>query len=178
MKKTLAISGGSFAVLAALIAAVALSNPNPETAPAPDQWVVQPKNTAVAQVGNCDSSLWQFVYHPNRLPTRDDCRTVKGIVMWDKAEPDGDYHIRLQLDDPNSAPVNDKNIGGYLVVEPICQNAPTQQDAIQPCSGYTGGHWQIPAVGSHLEVTGFYTLDAQHGWMEIHAVSELDPIAQ
>lgn len=124
---------------------------------------------------NCDPSLWLFVYHPDRLPTKDDCRNVMGIVKWDKVEPDGDYHIRLQLDDPNSAPVNAKNIGGYLVVEPICQtkNIP-QSDAVGPCASYNGPLFPLPIVGRHYSVSGFYTEDLQHSWMEIHAVSHLD----
>lgn len=52
------------------------------------------------------------------------------------AEGDGDYHIRFIVTDKSL--VNAKNQseqGGALVLEPVCQNKPTQSDAIQPCQG-------------------------------------------
>lgn len=131
----------------------------------------------------CSPSIWQYVYHADRLPTKNDCRTVTGVVQWVKHEDDGDYHIRLQLDDPNSAPVNSKNIGGYLIVEPICQvqgmPVPKQADAVQACQEYVAARmtqWSMPNVGDHLKVTGFYSLDTQHGWFELHSVVEITKI--
>lgn len=132
----------------------------------------------------CDPALWKYVYHPQRLPTKNDCRTVSGTVMWVKHEPDGDYHIRLAEDYvgkgnrimPSVAPVNAKNISGYLVVEPICQTAgmpkPTQADAVQGCAQYVKDNqpqFPMPTIGQHITVTGFYTQDLQHSWMEIHS---------
>lgn len=166
----------SLVATAAIASAAATTSLNRQSASF-DQ--MSQNNTSVvhqsASAPQCDETLWKYVYHPQRLPTKNDCRTVSGTVAWVKHEPDADYHIRLQLDDPSSAPVNSKNIGGFLVVEPICQTEgllkPTQADAVQGCVQYVKDNqpqFPMPTVGQHRTVTGFYTQDLQHGWMEMH----------
>lgn len=148
----------------------------------------------------CDAHLWQFVYHPQRLPTKTDCRTVTGSIRNFVAEGDGDYHIRFIPDDKTLVnATNKQQQKGALVVEPICQNTPTQPDAIQPCQGYDGPKFGMktfcpgaantppaPPQGHegktytcknppHLQITGFYTIDNDHGWMELHTVSNIQP---
>ncbi len=89
-----------------------------------------------------------------------------------KKEPDGDYHIRLALDPQYGSMINEKNIGGQhgdLVLEPVCQNNVTQEDAKDACAGFTYSVY-IPKKGEHVRVIGDYVLDAEHGWNELHPV--------
>jgi hypothetical protein len=62
---------------------------------------------------------------------------------------------------------------GDLVLEPICMNRVTQLDAISACQNFHQ-NIDIPAIGSHVEVTGSYVLDNEHGkWAEIHPVTSI-----
>jgi hypothetical protein len=126
---------------------------------------------------NCDQSLWNHVYHPDRLQVNDPCMTVTGTIVKIKAEPDGDLHIRVNLDPEFNNLLNDANLagqGGNLVVEPICQGPVTQSDAIAACQDFHQ-NINIPSVGTHVSITGDYVLDTQHGWMEIHPVTNIQP---
>lgn len=123
----------------------------------------------------CDATLWNHVYHPQRLKILDACKTVTGVIEFVKAEPDGDYHIRLRLDSPFAQLINQENIDkqhGDLVLEPICEHPVTQEDAVSACSGFAG-NIAPPTVGSHVEVVGSYVLDTDHGWTEIHPITNL-----
>jgi len=96
-----------------------------------------------------------------------------------KLEPDGDYHIRVHVN--NDSLLNDGNIGrqhGDLVVEPICVGETTQPDAIQPCANYTNGV-TIPAVNDFVNISGSFVLDTSpnHGWNEIHPVTSITLIS-
>jgi hypothetical protein len=140
------------------------------------------KNGSHITSGQCDSSLNNFVYHPRRLHVVQDCITVTGIVDVVRSEADGDLHILLNLD-PQFAnytnQVNKESQQGDLVLEPICQHTITQSDAVDACSNYDGPIFQIPALGSHIQVTGRYVLDDQHGgWAEEHPVSVLKVLSE
>ena len=127
----------------------------------------------------CDQSLWNYVYHPARLQKQADCITATGIIQFVRSEKDGDYHILVNLDPQYSNltnSVNDEKMHGDLVVEPVCQNLPvTQPDAIDACANYAGPNFTpIPEVGAHVQITGSYVLDTEHGgWAEIHPVSNM-----
>lgn len=56
----------------------------------------------------------------------------------------------------NSA--NVQNQFGDLVVEPICVNKVTQEDAILACQNFHQ-NISIPPIGSHVKITGSYVLD-------------------
>jgi hypothetical protein len=124
----------------------------------------------------CDQSLWDHVYNPSRLQVIDSCKTVTGIIDSIRTEADGDFHIRLKLDSQFSNLINSANIKGQhgdMVVEPICINPVTQADAISSCQNFRQ-NIGIPPVGSHVEITGSYVLDRQHGgWAEIHPVTSI-----
>lgn len=121
-------------------------------------------------------STSSHVYNPYRLTIVQSCITASGIVENVFEEADGDYHIRLFLDDQyanltNSA--NDQYQYGDLVVEIICALPITQQDAVSACQGYTN-NITIPNVNDHITVTGPYVLDTDHNnWAEIHPVYTL-----
>jgi hypothetical protein len=120
-------------------------------------------------------STESHVYSPDRLVVYKDCQTVSGIVDRVIVEADGDYHIRLGLDSPyqnltNS--VNNSDQYGDLVLEIVCANTVTQQDALDACKGYVN-YVTVPQEGQHIVATGPYVLDSDHGWTEIHPVYSL-----
>jgi hypothetical protein len=127
----------------------------------------------------CNSDINNFVYHPSRLKVIQECITVTGTLDLARAEKDGDFHMLVKLDAPyanltNS--LNDAKFNGDLVVEPICQNTPTQADAIDPCSPYNGPNFGVSSIslGTHVQLTGRYVLDMQHGgWAEIHPLDSM-----
>ena len=131
-------------------------------------------------IGKCDKSLWNHVYHPERLQIIDTCKSVLGTIESKKSEADGDFHIRLKLDPQFSNLINSANVNGQrgdLVVEPICQHTITESiSAAVACSNFHQ-NINIPEVGSHVNVTGSYVLDKEHnGWAEIHPVTSITKI--
>jgi len=125
----------------------------------------------------CDSALWGHVYRPERLTVLDSCTTVRGILEGEIRERDGDIHLRLKLDSQFESMLNEKNRSaqyGDLVLEVICQSPVTQADAVSFCNTQDRT-WEIPPVGTHVQVTGPYVLDTQHGWNEIHPVNSIQP---
>jgi len=117
------------------------------------------------------------VYHPQRLQIIDSCKSVLGTIESKKSEPDGDYHIKLKLDPQFSNLINSANVDGQhgdMVVEPICQHAITESIAAAVACSNFHQNINIPAVGSHVNVTGSYVLDKEHnGWAEIHPVTRI-----
>ena len=98
--------------------------------------------------------------------------TVTGTIQVIRSEKDGDLHLLLKLDSGQDSYINSMNVSaelGDLVLEPVCVRTPTQVDAIPACSGYQNP-LVIPAVGTHVAVTGAWVLDLDHGWQEIHPV--------
>lgn len=118
------------------------------------------------------------VYHAYRLQLIDPCRTVSGVIVAVRSEADGDYHVLLRLDPQFSSmlrPANTTGEHGDLVLEPICQHAVTQADAMAPCDGGLP-LIPIPPIGTHVSATGAYVLDLQHGgWAELHPLFEIHP---
>ena len=121
-------------------------------------------------------SISSHVYNPSRLTIVQSCITASGTVENVFEEADGDYHVRIALDDryanlTNSA--NDQYQYSDLVVEIICALHISQQDAASACQGYTNTI-TIPSVNDHITVTGPYVLDTDHNdWTEIHPVYTL-----
>jgi hypothetical protein len=135
------------------------------------------KATIFPVANQCDESLWQHVYKPQRLKIVDDCKTVIGIIEAIRPEDDGDYHILVKLDWQYADLVNEENVQnqhGDLVVETVCQRPVTQHYAVSACLNFDSNHIDIPPVGSHVKVTGSYVLDLQHsGWAEIHPATAI-----
>ena len=106
------------------------------------------------------------------------CQTVTGTIAKQHASDDGDIDIELTLD-PQFANLLNKgnltNLNGNLNIEAICQAAvqPDIPAASPACSGV--GKLVVPPVGAHVQVTGSYVLDTNHGWMEIHPISVITP---
>lgn len=129
--------------------------------------------------GQCDTTLWNHIYHKPRLHVIKKCVTVTGTISRAcRKEKDGDWHCFLKLDKQFESMLNDMNRKkefGNLVIEPICVKPPTQTDAIQACKGFSQSFPEIK-VGNHVAVTGDYVLDAQHGHMESHPVYKVEKI--
>jgi hypothetical protein len=120
-------------------------------------------------------STGSHIYNPDRLVVYRDCQTVSGIVDRVIVEADGDYHIRLGLDTAYQNLTNNVNNSdqyGDLVLEIVCANPVTQQDAIDACQNYLN-HITVPQEGQHIIAIGRYVLDTDHGWTEIHPVYSL-----
>jgi hypothetical protein len=131
----------------------------------------------------CDASLWQHVYHPARLQVVEKCIEVTGTIHHIKGEADGDDHIQVKVDPPFDKLLNDRNLSiqaGCLVVEPICERAVTQTDAIAACKDFHSPVRlpQPQPVGMHVKILGSFILDteANHGWTEIHPVTSITKI--
>ena len=125
----------------------------------------------------CDASLWNHMHDPKRIKTLRTCQTVTGTIATVGTSDDGDYDMQLTLDAPYANLLNSGNItklNGNLQIEAICQSKvhPDVPDAIRACANFTGTV-PIPPVGAHVQVTGTYVLDSDHGWNEIHPISVL-----
>jgi hypothetical protein len=124
----------------------------------------------------CDQSLWNHVYHPDRLQVINPCVSVTGTIENINTEKDGDFHIRLKLDPEYSSMINKSNVAYQrrdLVVEPICQQEVSQSDAVAACSNFHQ-NIQVPHIGIHVRVTGSHVLDRQHfNWAEIHPATAI-----
>lgn len=124
---------------------------------------------------NCNASMWDHVYNPGRLIVVHKCITAAGIVTESSPDDDGDQHFLLKLDPGQDRLVNkhnNKRKNGNLVVEIVCANKVKLKKAKAACAGYSN-QIALPAVGSHLRVTGTHVIDTHNGWMEIHPVSQL-----
>jgi hypothetical protein len=165
-------------VMGAVVVMVALAwgcGGNSGPAPSPTS-----STTAVAPPlqPQCNSSLWAHVYQPTRLKIMASCQTVTGTIVKQHTSDDGDFDIEVALD-PQFANLLNKanisNLNGTLNVEAICQG-PVQPDASVAAPGCTDvAKITVPPVGTHVQVTGSYVLDTNHGWMEIHPITSITP---
>ena len=130
----------------------------------------------------CDETLWEHVYHPQRLAIVEKCIAVTGIIHHVKKEPDGDEHIQLQLDSQFEGLLNGRNRTAQadcLILEPICQNPVTQADAVDACRDFHSAVELPTESHAHVRVLGSYVLDTDkpgHGWMEIHPVTRIEVV--
>ena len=117
----------------------------------------------------------KHVYRPWRLIVHNQCITVRGFVRKVIKEPDGDYHIRLEVDRAFRKVLNFGNqfeLHGDLVLEPVCVHETKHDFEEKACKDYTS-NVLIPNVGDHIAVTGQYVTDIMHFWREIHPVYEI-----
>jgi hypothetical protein len=140
--------------------------------------------TARALGPKCDNSLWAHVYH-GRFPGAQDrlqiikpCIVVTGTIIVAIPEADGDFHIRVALDDQFKSLLNEKNKSaqhGYLVVEAVCERSVTQADTQKEgvCNGFAQHVYTPSMKGKHVAITGAYVTDMEHGWREIHPVTSI-----
>lgn len=111
------------------------------------------------------------MYRPARLQLIAACIHVTGTVLSRSTEADGDVHIEVRLDTPDGSVLRTGNqhVEGALVVEPVCQIAPPQADAIRICASDPDPLADLPGVGAHVWMEGRHVLDLQHhAWAELH----------
>jgi len=148
-----------------------------------------PTPTAPSASAECDQSLWDHVYNPQRLIVKQQCIAVTGMIVdatngthsdGVRHEADGDTHGWLKLDPGFESLLNAGNQtteGGNLVFEIVCKFPVTQQDAIASCPSTFQNSVQIPPIGSHVRIIGTYVQDTNHAkWMEIHPVTSITVI--
>ena len=137
----------------------------------------------------CDDSLWDHVYHSQRLIVKQQCISVTGTIVdatngrkpdGVRREADGDTHGWLNVDPEFKNLLNAGNMsdeGGNLVFEIVCKFHVTQADAKAVCPQTYHSPVQIPPVGSHVRIVGTYVQDTNHAkWMEIHPVTSITVI--
>jgi hypothetical protein len=137
----------------------------------------------------CDASLWDHVYHADRLIVQQKCISVTGTILdatngkrkdGVRKEADGDTHAWLKVDPQFKKLLNAGNVSdeeGNLVFEIVCKFNVTQADAKGACPTSYHTPVVLPPVGSHVRVTGSYVQDTYHAkWMEIHPVSAIEVI--
>ncbi len=160
--------------------------PLPGTLPAPGIPPGPPLDVPGSSgLAGCGDGLWQHVYHPARLIVKQPCLTVTGTIVdatggrepdGVRHEADGDTHGWLRVDPPFAGLLDAGNTsfeGGNLVFEIVCHYPVTQADARPACSGFDDAAG-IPPVGTHVEITGTWVMDTNHGqWNEIHPVTSL-----
>jgi hypothetical protein len=145
--------------------------------------IVVPDDTPFKS-NECDGSLDKFVPNPfiqSIGSTRflvQDCITVSGIVMWTHyINSDGDANLNVKVDSKYNSlltPANNSpKFHGAIHVEVVCQGPNKSKDPIKvkQCKNpkYDGPKFRLPEVGTRVQVTGTYLLDANEGWhAEIH----------
>jgi uncharacterized protein YgiM (DUF1202 family) len=148
-----------------------------------------PSNITPGAAAQCDDSLCNHVYNPQRLIVKQKCISVTGTIV-DAAngrrpdgvrhEADGDTHGWLNLEPQFENLLNAGNMsneGGNLVFEIVCKFHVTQADAKAACPVTYNSPVQIPPVGSRVRKVGTYVQDTNHvRWMEIHPVTSISVI--
>ena len=157
---------------------------------------VEEHGGAKAPQFQCDKSIWNHLYHPERFDgSNRTCVLAVGTV--EKSVKDGtgdrDYHIRLRLDPGQEwmlTPYNHRHQDGTLVLEVICAHdgKPTHTASAEACRGYASKVW-IPRAGDRVAAVGEYVVDkahyrscqgispnAQHCWGELHPVTSITRI--
>ena len=137
----------------------------------------------------CDATLWEHVYNPQRLIVKQQCIAVTGVIIdatngqhsdGVRHEADGDTHGWLNVDSQFKDLLNAGNLsdeGGNLVFEVVCMFKVTQADAIASCPSSFHNPVKIPPVGSHVRIVGTYVHETNHAkWMEIHPVTSITVI--
>lgn len=145
--------------------------------------------SASGNAAQCDDTLWDHVYNPQRLTVKQKCIAVSGTLVdatngkhsdGVRHEADGDTHGWLNVDPEFKNLLNAGNMsdeGGNLVFEIVCKFPVTQADAIASCPSTYQSPVQIPPVGSHVRIVGSYVQDTNHAkWMEIHPVTSITVI--
>jgi hypothetical protein len=123
----------------------------------------------------CDQSLWNHVWSPERLRVVSPCVTAVGTIESLEKQTDGDFHIGLKPDPQyefllNSASM--KGMGGNVNVEPICMQEKIKESEAKNTCGDFFQNISIPPIGSHVRVTGAFVIDeGAGGWTEIHPVT-------
>jgi hypothetical protein len=103
------------------------------------------------------------VWGPGRLGMLAPCQQASGTVSKVEPEPDGDLDLYVDLD-----PDYDHLAGSIVELNFLHQWGPG--DVIVEFMPRDGGHLPAPSEGDHLDLTGAWVSDKNHGYNEIHPV--------
>jgi hypothetical protein len=138
----------------------------------------QNKKHATHSAVECDTTLWNHVWNPDRLEIISSCVTVTGRITESHKESDGDLHLLLKPDGAFNNiinAVNTKEKNGCLVIEVICVGKSKETKEKIACDDYKN-HVYVPHKGERVRITGSLVKDLHHGWNEIHPVTKIKRI--
>lgn len=139
----------------------------------PTQFQETSKSVALPE-DDCDQSLWDHVYSPSRLFIIQPCVGIEGVIERIDQMGDGDNHIYFRPDKgyPNLVNIFNRVFADSTIIgEVVClKTDKIEKEAKKSCAGYVN-KIEVPQLGSHVKMFGFYVLDKGVGWMEIHPVS-------
>jgi len=186
--RNLRIGGGAIIALVVVVAIGAFAAHQPDSSAKSTPATVQPSSpsrsipspSSPSPTGPvCAADPNAHVYSPDRLELLAACVDVTGTIEQESSQPDGDYHVRLRLDpgqtcsgQPCLDGRNLSELGGDLLLEPVCENPVTRKDAVAACLGYHNP-LVLPPVGSHVTAVGPFVHDIDHGWNEIHPLESI-----
>lgn len=137
-------------------------------------------NLPIISSNQCDQSLWNHVWTPERLRVFSPCITATGTIESIEKQTDGDFHVGLRPDPQFEGLLNSasmKGMSGNVNVEPICMQEKIKESEAKDACGNFFQNISIPPEGSHVRVTGAFVIDeGAGGWTEIHPVTSIVPI--
>jgi hypothetical protein len=115
------------------------------------------------------------VYQPDRLRVMEACAHAEGWVLAVVPEPDGDYHVWIQVDSAYLRLLNSEDhFQGrpalLAEITPDCEGQPSDSKAAAQCPR---SMLKIPHPGDHIAINGPWVFDSNHGWNEIHPVDSI-----
>ena len=184
----LGIGAGALIALVVIVAIGASAANRPDSSakstpaavvPSSPSWPIPSQSSPSPNGPVCIADAHAHVYSPDRLVLLAACVEVTGTIEEESAQEDGDYHVRLHLDPGQTCSgqpcLNGRNLSqleGDLLLEPVCENPVTREDAVAACQGYHNP-LVLPPVGSHVAAVGPFVLDIDHGWNEIHPLESI-----
>jgi hypothetical protein len=112
------------------------------------------------------------VQNHKQLKLLSGCESGSGVVRQAKRNTDGDWHMFVAPDAGSTRLMNSRNTqAGGLAVEIVPADQPGCSPG-QPVKHGTcsGANLPLPKPGAHINFTGAWVTDLQHGWNEIHPV--------
>lgn len=103
------------------------------------------------------------VWGQGRLGMLNGCQNASGTVVKAEHEPDGDLDLYIDLD-----PTYDQLGGSATELGNLHKWGPG--DVIVEFMPRDGGHFPAPSEGDHVDLTGAWVADRNHGYNEIHPV--------
>jgi hypothetical protein len=103
------------------------------------------------------------VWAPKRLAVLNSCQQMSGTVMKAEHELDGDLDLYVDLD-----PAYDHLAGSSAQLNFLHRWGPG--DVIVELMPRDGEHLPAPSEGDHIDLTGAWATDKNHGYNEIHPV--------
>ena len=103
------------------------------------------------------------VWSPSRLGMINSCQQASGTVMMAEHELDGDLDLYVDLD-----PEYDQLAGSATELGYLHKWGPG--DVIVELMPRDGEHLPGPSEGDHIDLTGAWVTDNNHGYNEIHPV--------